>query len=455
MRRNLRFIIERLYLGMLFFYPDRFRANFGDELQDIFLTVVDEAEEAGNNKLLAIYINELKSLAVSIVRERWHEYRSRKKLAPDSGGAFQSGRAVLTIAEIPDRSWIWRWTLLTTAAILAGFLLKAPFTALLLFLYTWGAKIGIVSDFNSDALELVGFFCGFALSYATSQWLMLRKYLPLVRSWFLATGIGLLVAGILLGIFITVWDAFIPFGSNVFFLLIGTVVGLAQWVVLRKVLQNAIWILVIDILAASSYLLGGRSITSYLELLVILMLPGLFTGVGIWMLLKQSLPAVTGKEQEVKPAETEQPTKKRFWILAGLVSLIPFFFAFSWFHATSQIEIAKNKGIYATVEEAVIAINSQGWGGAQVVKIEDLRVSPNRWDGSQPHVWFGGGRVYLDRVPKGWNRTQFSSGSFFIHVREGWVHIPEGAFPSFIGWVMELYDLEGVNEWIKEPESSV
>ncbi len=52
MRCNLRAIIERLYLGMLSLYPDRFRANFGEELQDIFLRVADEAEEAENNKCL-------------------------------------------------------------------------------------------------------------------------------------------------------------------------------------------------------------------------------------------------------------------------------------------------------------------------------------------------------------------------------------------------------------------
>ena len=129
--------------------------------------------------------------------------------------------------------------------------------------------------------------------------------------------------------------------------------------------------------------------------------------------------------------------------------LIPLFFAFSWFHATSQIELAKSRGIYATVVEEVIERNSQGWGGAQVVKIEDVHSGPN-WDGVQPHVWFGSCTIYLDRVPKGRNRTQYSDGNFYIHVREGWVFVPEGAFPEFIGWVMELYDLEEVNEWIKE-----
>jgi hypothetical protein len=30
-----------------------------------------------------------------------------------------------------------------------------------------------------------------------------------------------------------------------------------------------------------------------------------------------------------------------------------------------------------------------------------------------------------------------------MHVRDGWVHLSEGAFPEFIGWVMELYGQEG------------
>ena len=251
----------------------------------------------------------------------------------------------------------------------------APFTALLLAIAKLGRKVGILSSTNDGNLELVGFFIGLALSYATAQWLMLRKYLPRPKSWFLGTGIGLLIAGILIGIVVSISNNFIvipSWGKFVFFRLIGVVVGIAQWVVLRKVLQNAIWIVVIDMLAASSFLLSGRSITNYVELIIILIMPGLITGVGIWMLLKQSHPAFMEKEREMNPATTEQRTKKWLWVLAGLVSLIPLFFAFSWFHETSQIELAKNKGIYATAEEAVITCNSQGWEGAQVVKIEEV-----------------------------------------------------------------------------------
>jgi hypothetical protein len=114
--------------------------------------------------------------------------------------------------------------------------------------------------------------------------------------------------------------------------------------------------------------------------------------------------------------------------------------------------LAKNNGIYPSVEEGVIQRNSQGWGGAQVVKLEDIQASVNQHDGSQPHVWFGMARVYLDRIPQGWDRTNYSSGSYYLHVKEGWVHVPEGAFPEFIGWVMDLYNLEDVDQWIAENE---
>jgi hypothetical protein len=42
------------------------------------------------------------------------------------------------------------------------------------------------------------------------------------------------------------------------------------------------------------------------------------------------------------------------------------------------------------------------------------------------------------------------TGSYYLRVKDGWVHVPEGALPEFIGWVMTLYDMEDVNEWIAE-----
>jgi hypothetical protein len=34
-------------------------------------------------------------------------------------------------------------------------------------------------------------------------------------------------------------------------------------------------------------------------------------------------------------------------------------------------------------------------------------------------------------------------GSFFLHVRDGWVHLGEGQLPQFVGWLMTFYGFQG------------
>ena len=456
-----RTVIARFYFGLLSLYPNHFRSAFGDEIRNVFLDVVDEASETGEFKLLTTSIRELKSLLVSIIREHWHALKSRgaMEMASDNGSGdasvLHSERILLVKSKPPGWSWVVLWTMLMTVAILAGWLLMAPFTVIIKTVLNLGTRIGILPDVSTATLEPVGLFIGLGVAFAAFQWLMLRHYLPRMKFWLLATTIGFFGGGIFVGSVVPLLDTLnVDNGWSVaiYFLLTGASVGFWQWITLRRFLDNAFWILVIDIIAAGSIFVSGNSFTNLYELFVSLMLPGLVTGVGLWLLLKQSRSMVGRDEKVETPAKPRRLSKKALWALLGLGSLIPLFFLLSWIFAVSQIELAKSRGIYATPEEAVIALNSQGWGGAQVVKIVGVHASPNRKDGSQPHVWFGGGTVYLDRVPQGWNRTQYLAGSFYIHVKDGWVHVPEGAFPEFVGWVMELYDLEEVNEWIVESE---
>jgi len=82
-----------------------------------------------------------------------------------------------------------------------------------------------------------------------------------------------------------------------------------------------------------------------------------------------------------------------------------------------------------------------------VVSITNIQTSPNRRDGSQPYIWFGTATVKLDRVPAGLSRSSYFAGSYYIHTRAGWVFMGEGAFPEFVGWVMQLYNLEGARDY--------
>lgn len=343
--------------------------------------------------------------------------------------------------------WLAGWTLLTTAAIPAALIIVAPLAVLLMGLVNLGASAGLWPAASAASLQGIGAVAGLALALSTAQWVLLRRLLPRAGLWFLATWVGVALGGIAVGfLMVSVsgqgWEDVWLMAAEL--LPIGLALGLAQWLYLRRYLPNAYWMIFIDVLAAGSIVLAGGVFTSLFELLVFA-LPGLVTGLGMLLLLRQSNVAMPHPAPEKASRRNLARLPRLVLVGTGAAALVILFFAGSWAYATSQLALAKQQGIYPTPQEAVIGKNSQGWGGASVVRIEDVWAEPNRRD-AQSHVWFGGGTVYLDRMPQGYDEMYYSAGSFYIQVREGWVHVPEGAFPEFIGWVMELYNLEGVRQ---------
>ena len=448
----LRSFVVWLYGRLLQLYPPRFRREFVVEIRDIFWDVILEAEGRGGFSLLKTALRELTGLVVSLLRESWHQLRSHKgkdmasedlsdqdnRDAGFSGGALQPVRA-------PDLAWIAGWTVLTTAAFPAALVAMAPLAVAFMWLLNLGVKAGFWPAIRNSPVEPLGFITAMTLALASVQWYLLRRWLPRAWLWFVATGGGVLIGGLAAGLFLgrSFAQSLEPYWIMAVTLLsVGLALGVAQFIYLRRFLPNAYWIILIDVLAAGSILLAGDTFTSLAELAV-LAFPGAITGVGLWFLLSQSHPELPPQVR----SETSQELRRRFprfvRVGLGLAVMVPLFFGCIWAYAASQLMLAKNEGIYASPEEAVIERNSQGWGGAEVVRIENVWAEPNSKN-AQPHVWFGGAEVYLDRVPQGERWDHYSSGSFYIRVREGWVHVSEGAFPEFIGWVMELYNMEGV-----------
>jgi hypothetical protein len=337
--------------------------------------------------------------------------------------------------------WVAGWTLLMTATIPAALVTMTPLALAFWGLLTLGVRAGLWPAVQLSTLQPLGFVTALALSLATVQWYLLRRYLPRTWLWLVATGTGMFLGGIISGAILFSADTqswqshwimaamLLPFGLSV---------GGMQWLVLRLYMPNAFWIILVDVLAAASLLLSAGSFESIVELAAILVLPGAITGLGLWRLLRRSF-AKTQPDQRREPARVSRLGR----VGLALAALVPVFFLCSWVYTASQLALAKNQGIYNSPEEAVLARNSRGFGGAEVVRIEDVRARPNRGDPQSP-VWFGGATVYMDRVPQGYTWTQYSAGSFYIRVREGWVHVSEGAFPKFIGFVMRLYKMEGV-----------
>jgi hypothetical protein len=362
---------------------------------------------------------------------------------PFDAVSSQNGKASShKIMPVPGRRWVVLWTVLSTVAFPAAYVLAAPLSAALIPLS------------NSRLLPagvpaIIAFFLGYSLVLAFFQWLLLRSYLLHARRWFLATFVGLLASGALAGGVALI----VPSAPIVLpLLIIGGIVGVSQWLALRRVLPNAFWIIIIDLAGYGILAVNYRTITNLPEILIfllILSLPGLASGVGLRRLLQQARPeGIEAVAASPIPAAKRPVPIVRLGL--GVAALVPAFFLCIWVYAAAQLALAKNAGIYPSVEEATIETSSRGWGNAKVVRVENVHVSVNSFDGSQPHVWYGTADIILDRIPTGLDRSRFSGGSYYLHVKEGWVHVPEGAFPEFIGWVMELYGLEDVNKWATE-----
>jgi len=80
------------------------------------------------------------------------------------------------------------------------------------------------------------------------------------------------------------------------------------------------------------------------------------------------------------------------------------------------------------------------------------QAATNSFDGSDPHIWYviftvhAQNRIPCDPENPGpplHRGTSESGGSFYLHTKDGWVWMPEGRFPEFIGHWMKKLDLAG------------
>jgi len=119
----------------------------------------------------------------------------------------------------------------------------------------------------------------------------------------------------------------------------------------------------------------------------------------------------------------------------------------SWGYTSVQLSLARSRGVYPTAEEGMLALVDTGYVG--ITHVDILYAGPDSFVGSQPHVWYVIAEVRASRRADGSAMGYHgcdAPGSFFIQSREGWVHVPEGAFPEFIGLWMEVFGLAGRGE---------
>jgi hypothetical protein len=116
----------------------------------------------------------------------------------------------------------------------------------------------------------------------------------------------------------------------------------------------------------------------------------------------------------------------------------------AWIYTAVQLNIARARGVYSSPEQGMIAHAEQYYTADRRVKI--LHAGTNSFDGTKPHVWYVIAEIRAsaraDGSALGHNGCD-APGSFFLQTKEGWVYIPEGAFPGFIGFWMDVFGWAG------------
>ena len=133
----------------------------------------------------------------------------------------------------------------------------------------------------------------------------------------------------------------------------------------------------------------------------------------------------------------------------------------TWVYTSGTLRAARQQGIFPTAEEGMLSLIARGYLEPQDVEI--IRAGPNSFDGTSPHVWYVIACVWAERRVDGslvgHGRGYDQPGSFFLHTKEGWVHVSEGAFPELLGALMKVYGLAGPgsarpsHEWESAPYS--
>lgn len=139
-------------------------------------------------------------------------------------------------------------------------------------------------------------------------------------------------------------------------------------------------------------------------------------------------------------------SKKVILVAVASTLLIIFVIAslttFTYIYTTSQLAINKaSSGVYENPEEGMRALMERSSYDAQDIVI--IHAGPNSFDGSSPHIWYvvADIRPYVNEEGFRIGGSGHGAGSFFLHSKDGWVHVPEGAFPEVVGFGMKLFGL--------------
>jgi hypothetical protein len=201
-----------------------------------------------------------------------------------------------------DRAHLhWRFWLIWMSANIGGvflFILSVPIFYAILVPFVPGLQDGVlvpdqqwlVSAINQLSIAALGAVIGLA------QWLILRRYLPRLGWWVLATAIGYTVP-FMWGFFLPIQEPAWLAGASMF-LMFGATLGILQWLLLRHRLIDSAWWIALSVGSwLLAYAMTGVAYLSglYIEpfdMLAAFLVPIASAGAGMIWLLRRSASTV-------------------------------------------------------------------------------------------------------------------------------------------------------------------
>ena len=160
-----------------------------------------------------------------------------------------------------------------------------------------GGQSRITEDFllGTILLPLFGLLTGLL------QALLLRRTLPRMGWWIVATVLGWLLPFAVLRLLSVLLAPVLDVNSTqarmLLGMLIGGSMGLMQWLVLRPRVPNAAWWILASVLGwTTTALVTGETLSSTLDMLAVVLLPPIATGFALWLLLDRFQEQRTGTE---------------------------------------------------------------------------------------------------------------------------------------------------------------
>ena len=202
-------------------------------------------------------------------------------------GAAKEVLKMSVIKKVPQRFFYLEWIVLNAVTVVMAWYIAWALISMIEIVIGGTIQIGGQPRITEDSLFLYVLFPSIGLFTGIIQFILLRRYLPRMTGWIVATFLGWMMPFVI-GFIIT--RLLTPGNSTVWIVLgmsfLGSMIALPQWWLLRQRVRYASrWVLSFGLGWGMVGLLNLVTSEPFPVLLGIAVVPAIATGVACWILL--------------------------------------------------------------------------------------------------------------------------------------------------------------------------